>query len=183
MSKQVNAHISNKDADLFYKLYLGILEFTNKKYKINLSIDIYNRVFNNYQLIDVVHKFWDNKIEIVDEFVEKNPYKLTKKELQLAFNFKKGINDIFIIVKYERNYTVVMYDDKFYYIKGLFDNIDTLIPDKMLPYPSRMKIFSFTNCLIYDGLLEFCDIKLKDGLKKQIYEMLEKSPIYYELKD
>lgn len=76
-----------------------------------------------------------------------------------------------------------MYADKFYYIKGLFDNIDTLITDKILPYPARMKIFTFTNCLIYDGLLEFTDIKLKDELKEKIYEILDKSSKYYELKE
>ena len=151
--KQQNACLSKKDAKLFYKIYFGLLEFTNKKYKINKNIKIYNHNgINPYELRDIVDKYWENKVAITFEFCLANPYKFTKEELEITQGFKNGIREIFIIARYELEYTAFMHKDKIYMVKGLNDNIDNIISYKDLPSPVITSIIPFKNYLVYDGM-------------------------------
>ncbi len=180
--KQVNACIPKKDARLFYKIYFALLEFTNKKYKINTNIKIYNcNGINPYKIKDIVDKYWENKDAITLEFCLANPYKFNKEELNIASEFKKGIRSMFIISRYELEYTAFMEKDKIYMIKGLNDNIDNIIPYKELPYVTVTSIIPFKGNLVYDGMLLGMNIKMGyefDETVEREYDLMMK---YYHL--
>lgn len=56
--KQKNARLSEKDSDLFYKIYFALLEFTNNKYKIKPFLKIYNQMGNDlYVMNDIIENF------------------------------------------------------------------------------------------------------------------------------
>lgn len=180
--KQNNACLSEKDAKLFYKLYFALLEFTNNKYKINLSIKIYNQKgINPYLIIDIVEKFWENKDSIIIEFCFANPYKFNKEELQIISELKKGFRDIFVISKYESEYTAFMFKDKVYMVKGLHDNIDNLISYKDLPYITRTAIMPFKNRIIYDGMLPTWPIHMSNDFNEMIDKEYNRLIKYYHL--
>ena len=179
--KQQNACLSKKDARLFYKIYFALLEFTNKKYEIS-NMKIYNNhCINPYELKDIVDKFWENKEAIVLEFCLANPYKFNKEELELTSEFKKGIRGIFIITKYDLEYTAFMEKDKIYMVKGLNDNIDNIISYKELPCVVVTSVIPFKNVLTYDGMFLGMDIKLgisfEDIVEKEYNNMMK----YYHL--
>lgn len=180
--KQQNACLSKQDAKLFYKIYFGLLEFTNNKYKIKSNLKIYNRLgVNPYELKEIIEKFWDNKDAIVLEFCMSNPYKFNKEELHITNEFKKGFRDLVIIAKFEKEYTAVMNKDKTYMIKGINDNLDNIISYKDLPQPVMTSIIPFKNVLIYDGLLMELGIKLGNDFDKVIEEEYVNSIKYYHL--
>lgn len=181
-TKQENACLSRTDAKLFYKIYFGLLDFTNNKYKINTKLKIYNKLgLNPYELKDIVEKFWENKDAIVLEFCMANPYKFNKEELSITSEFKKGFRDLVIIAKYEKEYTAVMNRNKTYMIKGLNDNIDNIISYQNLPQTVMTSIIPFKNVLIYDGLLMELGIKMGTNFEKVIEKEYSKSIKYYHL--
>lgn len=180
--KQQNACLSKEDAKQFYKIYFGLLEFTNNKYKINPHIKIYNHNgINPYEISDIVDKFWKNKEAIILEFCLANPYKFNKEELEITNEFKKGFRDIFIIAKYEKEYTAFMSKDKIYMIKGINDNIDNIIPYNELPYPNISSIIPFKNNLIYDGMIMGFDIKMGNEFDEIIEKEYDNLMKYYHL--
>ena len=171
-----------KDAKLFYKIYFALLEFTNNKYIINPYIKIYNRNgINPYEIRDIVDMFWKNKDILTLEFCLANPYKFNKEELQLAAEFKKGFRDMFIVVKYEEEYTAIMNKDKVYMIKGINDNIDNVISYKDLPYPTYTSLIPFKNVLIYDGMFLGLDVNMGISFDKIIEEEYKNCMKYYHL--
>ena len=180
--KQQGACLSKQDAKLFYKIYFGLLEFTNNKYKINPKLKIYNKLgLNPYGLKDIVEKFWENRDAIVLEFCMVNPYKFDKEELSITSEFRKGFRDLVIIAKYEREYTAVINKDKTYMIKGLNDNIDNIINYQKLPQPVMTSIVPFKNVLIYDGLLMQLGIEMGSNFEKIVDDEYSKSIKYYHL--
>ncbi len=180
--RQKDACLSKKDAKLFYKIYFGLLEFTNNKYKINKNLRIYNRVgINPYELKDIIEKFWDNKDVIVLEFCMANPYKFNKEELSITNELKKGFRSIVIITKFEAEYTAIMTGDKAYMLKGINDNIDNIISYKKLPQPVMTLIIPFRNKLIYDGILLEIDIKMGVSFERKVEAEYEKAIKYYHL--
>lgn len=179
--KQQNACLSKKDAKLFYKIYFALLEFTNKKYKIK-NMKIYNQHgINPYELKEIVDKFWENKDAIVLEFCLVNPYKFNKEELEITSEFKKGIRGMFIIAKYDLEYTAFMNEDKIYMIKGLNDNIDNIISYKDLPYVTITSIIPFKNVLTYDGMLLGMGVKMGNSFDDMVEKEYDNMMKYYHL--
>lgn len=180
--KQSNASLSKKDCALFYKIYFGLLEFTNKKYKINPFIKLYKQKnIDPYEITDIVDTFWENKDTLVLEFCLANPYKFNKEELQLASEFKKGIRDLFIIAKYEKEYTAFMGRDKVYMAKGIHVNIDHIIPYKELPYPVTTTIIPFKDVLIYDSILIGVNMRVPEDFYEVVKQDYDKAIKYYHL--
>lgn len=174
--------MSETDVELFYKIYFGLLEFTNKKYAIRKNFKIYNSIsIEPYKLKDIIDKFWENKDRIIFEFCKANPYKFNKEELKLASEFKKGFRTIVIIAKFEEEYTAFMTENKTYMVKGLNVNIDTIIPYKELPYPTITSIIPFKNVLVYDSLLIELSIQFGNGLYKVVESEYSKLPKYYHI--
>lgn len=180
--KQKNACLSKEDAKLFYKIYFGLLEFTNNKYKIRPNYKIYNKKgINPYEINDIIDIFWKNKDIIVLEFCLANPYKFNSEELKITSEFKKGIRDIFIIAKFYEEYTAVMNTNRVYMIKGINDNLDNVISYKNIPKPSIMTIIPFKDVLIYDGVITDLGIKLDPGFDKAVNSELTNAIKFYHL--
>ena len=171
--------MSKSDSKLFYKIYFGLLEFTNKKYKIN-NMKIYNHHgVNPYELKDIVDKFWKNKDAIVLEFCLVNPYKFTK--VKITREFKKEIRGMFIIVKYDLEYTAFMEKDKVYMVKGLNDNIDNIISYKDLPYAVVTSVIPFKNVLTYDGMFLGMGVKMGNSFDDIVEKEYDNMMKYYHL--
>ena len=180
--KQQNACLSKKEAKLFYKIYFGLLEYTNKKYKINPHIKIYNHNgINPYEIRNIVDKYWENKVEITKKFCLDNPYKFNQEELNIANEFKKGIRSIFIISKYELEYTAFMERDRVYMVKGINDHIDNIIPYNELPHVVMTSVIPFKKVLVYDGMLLELSIKMGNEFDELIDKEYGSMIKYYHL--
>lgn len=179
---QENAYLSEEDAKLFYKVYFALLEFTNKKYKINNSIKIYKQEsINQLDVIDIIDKYWENKEQITSEFCKSNPFKFNEEELKLTLEFKKGIRGIFIICKFEKEYTAFFNEDKIYMVKGIDTNIDEIISYSDLPYLVITTIIPFKDNLVYDGFLPNFSIDLGDDFGEQLEKEYNSIKKYYHL--
>lgn len=180
--RQTDACLSKKDAKLFYKIYFGLLEFTNEKYKIKSNLKIYNKEgINPYEISEIVDKLWKNKENIVEEFCHVNPYKFSSEELEVTRNFKDGIRGLFIIIKFEEEYTAFMNENKVYMIKGINDNLDNVISYKKLPSPVITTIIPFKKYLIYDGMLSEPSIRMGTDFERLVEEEYSKAIKYYHL--
>ena len=179
---QKNACLSKKERDLFYKLYFGLLDFTNQKYKIKPKLKIYKQIgLNPHDLSEIIDKLWKNKEANITEFVLANPYKFSKEELEIVKGFKKGIRKIFFIMDYLEEYTAIMDEEKCYMIKGITSNIDEIIPYNELPYIAITTILPFEDKLIYDSLFFSMDIDFGINFKKAAEKDYQNRIKYYHL--
>ncbi len=178
--KQTNAHLSIQDANLFNKIYFALLEYTNKKYKINKNFKIYKcKKENSDGLMNVIEKFWKEKETIILEFCKVNPYKFSPEELEFASELKKGMRREFIIARYELDYTAFMVDDRIYMVKGLQGNIDKLIPYECLPFPVMTTIIPFRGNLIYDGIIQGINKKMSIEFEEMVEREYDNLMKYY----
>ena len=180
--KQQNACLGEKKSKLFYKLYFALLEFTNQKYKINPNYKIYKQHgINPQEITDIIDMFWKNKDLIILEFCIVNPYKFTKEEIKLLDGFKKGIHDSFVLVQYERDYTLLMKNGKIYMVKGLNDNIDNIITYDKLPCFVETSLIEFNGDIVYDGIISSFPVKFGMNFIKTVEKEYNESMKYYHL--
>ena len=172
----VKSRLSQKDAEKFYKLWYGILDFINKKYKINDDLIIYpvNETSGN-DAYPIIVKLWEDFNNNIDEFCLKNPYKFTTQEVRMVQELKKGIRAIFTIIAYEEEYTIFACGDKLYKVKGLLDNIDQLIDVDELPVSVKCTLFPFKDQIVYDGLfIKSFDRMISYDEEEKLLKALEK---------
>ncbi len=182
---QNDAHLPKRGAEQFYKLYFALLEYTNTKYKVNQNIDkIYKqKSINAEELVSINDYLFDNK-HIIDEFINDNPYKFNKEELDIICEFKTAVkSNKFVIVGYERNYTKVLSLDegKIYMIKGVIGNLDKILKDSELPIFITTTLLMFKGNIIYNSFLSNSSIKFGNDVKRVIVEDIEKGMEYYHL--
>lgn len=180
--KQQDACLGEKESKLFYKLYFALLEFTNQKYKINPNYKIYKQHgINPQEITDIIDMFWKNKNLIILEFCIVNPYKFTKEEIKVLDGFKKGIHDSFVLVQYERDYTLLMKNGKIYMVKGLNDNIDNIITYDKLPCFVETSLIEFNGNIVYDGIISSFPVKFGMNFIKTVEKEYNESMKYYHL--
>lgn len=180
--KQQDACLGEKESKLFYKLYFALLEFTNQKYKINPNYKIYKQHgINPQEITNIIDMFWKNKDLIILEFCIVNPYKFTKEEIKLLDGFKKGIHDSFVLVQYERDYTLLMKNGKIYMVKGLNDNIDNIITYDKLPCFVETSLIEFNENIVYDGIISSFPVKFGMNFIKTVEKEYNESMKYYHL--
>lgn len=88
---------------------------------------------------------------------------------------------MYIIVKFENEYTAFMMQDKIYMVKGLTDNLDNIISYKELPVVTTTAIIPFKGYLIYDGILQNYSINMGPNFSKMIEGDYNKLMKYYHL--
>ena len=177
------SRLSQKDAEKFYKLWYGILDFINKKYKINEELTIYPKnETSGKDAFPIVEKFWEDFNNNIDEFCLKNPYKFTTQEIRMVQDFKRGIREVFTIIGFEQDYTIFAYEDKLYKVKSLLDNIDCLIKATELPVSVKCSLFPFNDQIVYDGLLiKYLERKISFEKEEKLLSYLAKGKAIYKL--
>ena len=151
---------------MFYKIYFGLLEYTNQNYRIIPNMKIYNQQgLNPEKIVKIVEKFWENKQNIITSFKLNNPVQYDKKELELVDGFAKGFRDTFILADYSESHALFLGKQKIYMVKGLNSNIDKVIQAERLPVVFTTSIIQFNNDIVYDGIILEMPINGSQGIK------------------
>ena len=174
-------HLSEDDAALFFKIWIGLLNYVNDKYKIAFRIGkiTKNISFRPGKLVAIRSKLWENK-EVISEYVEKSADTLTKREINILKSWEAyEISGIFAIMKHMKAYSVFMThgeNPKLYGVSGITDSIGEKIPASMLPILTEAVLLPFEGKIIYDSLLIPYDMRLGSDIS------MEMERTYHELK-
>ncbi len=168
---QTNACIDQKDTRLFYKLYFSVLDFVNQIEQIipNKKIDP-NTYIEPDDLVNVIEVFWKDKDRFIDEYMDKNPSNFTFRNLNIINEFRYGMRKNFLLVLYEKNYTVLNDEGINYMVKSLNDNLDKYIPADKTPLLMQTAIMPFNGRIINDGFLSTSNVRLAQDLISKAFE-------------
>ena len=180
---QIQASLTKKEADLYYKLYFGLLEYINQEKQINPHITkIKDENGINIEEIEPIDNYLWNHKEIISEFIQKNPYHFTESELKDVEEFKNAISDTFTIIGYEEEYTMLYSKEgKIYMVKGIRENFDKIIPSNLLPKLITTTIFMFHGNIIFKSYFTYSNVVLGNDVKKYLLKEMETSMKYYHL--
>lgn len=109
------------------------------------------------------------------EFAFDNPFKFNDEEMKIVRDFRKGIRDLFIIVKYEEDYIMFLSKDNIYMVKGITCNIDEIIPNEDLPAPANTTILPFKGQIVFDSVLTSYPVKVGTNMRENMIKEASKS--------
>ena len=90
-------------------------------------------------------------VSVIDEFIQVNPFKFNRRELEAVSKFKYAMLDHFIVLKYEKTYTVFKREcqgkDEYYAVKGLYSNLNEMLSEYDLPFFEQFLIVSISESI------------------------------------
>ena len=180
VDKTGNACLSIEDAALFYKLYFGLLEYTNKKYHIEPKLKrFYGQNSIDPALVFPIREYLFKHRHIISKFIRKNPYHFDKDELEIVRGFEYALQDIFSIMKHDNEYAYLLGVNGNFAVKGLFDPLIDVIPKGQLPFTCPMILLPFKEHIIYDGIIASYPIQVSPAQVRMLKNEFEKNTTYY----
>lgn len=182
---QNNAHLSKKAMELYYKLYFGLLEYTNEKYNINPNVKkICSRIdLDMDELFPIDEYLWAHKDEVIDDFIEKNPDDFSEEHLKMVENFKSAITETFAVVGFEREYTQLLsIDGKLYMVKGINSDLDKVFDAANIPEVVKTTLIMFDGKILVNGYFEtYGEQDNRAKFIEAVYRDKEEAIKYYHL--
>ncbi len=178
--RNVALFLKEDDAKLFFKLWLGVLSYTNQKYKLNPKLGEMKtqKGLDVESLISIKDKLWED-VSLLDEYIKTNELLLPDREIKILSSWKEKIAGKFVVLKNLKKYSVflsVEEEQKLYGVVGISNPIEEILPSYVLPSYVEAVLLPFEGKIIYDSLLRPYDVQLGSGIQKNINEQ------YKELK-
>ena len=167
--------LSNEDAALFYKLWLGLIGYVNETYQIapDLGEPTSPAGVDVRKLYPVKEKLWENP-EVIDAYISANEA-LTDEDREILAGWKEHhISGRFLIMKHLKNYSVLMpFGDKkesrLYGVIGIISPLSECVPNP-LPCLASMVLLPFKGRIIYDSIIGSSNIHFGPGIRGDLNE-------------
>ncbi len=158
--------------DKLYELLFYLMEYTNRKYKINpkvLGKLKVNHPVNIMEIVDIRETMWSSN-EILEEYIQKNPDKLGEADLETIKSWKNRVAGEFFLMKYTKEYAFLYNGKEVYGILGISNEISDIIPAHNLPVYLSTVLLPFDHQIVYDTLLVPYTIEFGSDIRKSLNE-------------
>ena len=161
--------LSKEDVELFYRLKNSLYLYANKKIGAIPDSEDWRSIRSHppEKIMKIRDYVFKNRA-IIDEFVEKNPFNLSKDELDIVLSWKRAIvADHCILCKYEPEHALFLHDDVVYGVKGLIDSFRDLFQGYSPAFASLV-IIPFKDVFTHEGSIMTDPISIGRTMRNNI---------------
>ncbi|MDX2227267.1 MAG: hypothetical protein SFY92_09290 [Verrucomicrobiae bacterium] len=172
--------MSFADAELFFKLYRGLMSFVNEHLKIlpQRGIDFATFLQVTPESRYKVHEAFVKAPQTIDLFLQKNPHQFSNEEMEIVSSWRHMVPGHFYVMKdYEKHalFLSVNGEVRVYGVLALTDPIGWVLQGRSLPVLTKTILLPFRDVIIYDGLLYSSHITFGGNIRKTLHEDLRLS--------
>ena len=175
--------LSDEDSALFYKLWMGLLDYVNQVHGVDKSLGKLTSPagLDIRKLMPIRDKLW-SEITAIDEYIFNSKSKLSDEEVAILKGWKKAVSGDFIVMKHLKNYSVLMTNEAsplLYGSIGIMSTWEELIPKGMLPTSVNCTLIPFKGKIINDSFLRGGNICYGSGYKSSFNDAYRTSKALY----
>lgn len=165
--------LSEADAKLFFELWLGLLDYVNKKYHMNPQLSEISPKISLpiNQIMKVSDWLWEHPDEI-DSYLSENNHLIIEHQ-EIVRGWKSFVRGSFIVERHLRKGSIFISSQtlKVYLVKGITEPWDTLLRHDSLPIMLQTTLIPFRNIVISDGLVRPYDLMFGGGMKQELKDI------------
>ena len=165
--------LSEADAKLFFELWLGLLDYVNKKCQVNPQLpEISPKVsLPIKQIMKVSDWLWEHPNEI-DSYLSENSH-LSIEHQEIVRGWKGFVWGSFIVERHLKKGSVFISSQtlKVYLVKGITTPWDILLRHESLPVMLEATLIPFRDIVISDGLVRPHDLIFGGGMKQELKDI------------
>lgn len=163
-------NLETQDIRRFYRIWMQLLDYTNKKCKVAQNIGKLSdkKTVNAEEIYPIRERLWQDD-SVLDECIAKNPFDFSKEDLTLISSWKNRVADNFFVMKNLKYYSVFLGKNALYGVHGITDPFSEMIPPS-LPVMVGTVLIPFEGRIIYDSLFSSYPIRFGSGIKKNLLD-------------
>ena len=173
--------LSTEDAKLYYRLWLPVLDYVNKKYGINENLKQIAGAegLDPKDVKEVANKLWED-VAVLDEYLVGHADELSEEHRTIVESWKRKISGRFVLERHLKKGSVFvsMEDEKVYLVSGINSSWEEMFWFRPVPIMMQATLIPFKNVIISDGLVMPYNIMIGRNMArefKDIYMTAKKS--------
>lgn len=171
-----------EDAELFFKLYWGLLYYVNQKHQVIKGLTKPILKGQDANSVNKLNEYLFAHTDLINSFEKENPLHYNKEELTIIKNWKNFVKGDFLILEHKKEYSLLLKSDKeypkVYGIIGLQSTIEEITPP-FLPLYIYTTILPFKEKIVYCGLINARNIYFGGGIRRTINQDYQKAKSMY----
>jgi hypothetical protein len=166
----VHSTVSDNEKELFYKLMYPLQFYVAQKLSMKFDIEItsvedFKDKLTLQDKLSVRDAMYEN-LQLLDDFVNENPFNMLPEELMIVTNWKQHhLSGTFVIERHLQKGSIFILSNQLqqsqelqltrvYLVHGLETPVVQMIPKYMLPQCVMCVLLPFKGKIVYDGLLK-----------------------------
>lgn len=165
-------NLSREDAQLFFKLFLALLAYTNRQHNIVPEVitsdDI--RRLTTQQTAAIRDQVYAHP-EILTRYLDENPHHFTPEELNIVASWQHRVSGKFYLMRSLKKYAVFMSTENpvhIYGVLGIFDPFEVMVQGRPLPVYFETTLLPFKTKIIYDGIILPYRVSFGKGIRTSL---------------
>jgi hypothetical protein len=137
-------HLTSAQSKRFYDLFNHFTTYVNKKHRINDNLSDKRGHRIDEELLKVTTYIWEHR-ELIDEFVDENPLKLKRQELETIHSWRHAIKGRFLLMEHLPHCSAFLINDRIFEVVGITQDLaevvsqaPTFVETTLLPFEGRL---------------------------------------------
>ena len=172
--------LSQEDGQLYYKLWLPLLDYVNRMYRINRKLKSIAtaKALDPAEVKEVANKLWSD-VTIIDEYLNEC-VDLSEEHKEIVRSWKRRIQGQFMMERHLKKGTIFisMENEEVYQVSGIISSWEEMFYGAPMPLIIEATFMPFRDVIISDGLVIPYNILVGGGMKrifKDVYMAAKKS--------
>ena len=165
--------LSKEDGQLYYQLWLPLLDYVNNKYKVNkkLSNMAESKDLDPGEVKQVADRLWDD-VTVIDEYLLKRN-DLPEEHRKMISGWKRCVRGKFVMERHLKNGSIFisMENEEVYQVCGIISSWEEMFPFAHLPLLIEATFMPFRDVIISDGLVLPYNIVIGGNMAKEFKEI------------
>ena len=160
--------LSEEDAELFYELWLPLLDYVNKKKGANKKLR-HIRMTGSLEPAEVkkvADVLWKDTA-LIDEYLADNK-DIEENNKEIISGWKRRVNGTFVVERILKKGAVFisLEDGNIYQVSGIVSSWEEMLEPVYLPLAVKAVLIPFRGVIITDGLIQPCNVIIGRNMAK-----------------
>lgn len=173
--------LSEKDGQLFYKLWLPLLDYVNEKYAVNKKLKNMAgaKSLDPAEVKQIADKLWSD-VSLIDQYLSERGTDIPDDHKQIISSWKQRVQGHFVMERHLKKGSVfISLDDQdVYLVQGIISTWEEMFPFAPMPLVIEATFIPFRDVIISDGLIRPCNLSMGKNMAvqfKNIYMSAKKN--------
>jgi len=170
--------LSEEDTELFYKLYLALLVYTNQQKGIIRSVTTVDEFMQSpSEEINKIREALYGQPGLIEAFVKENPFNFSQDELEIVRGWNNFLKAEFYLFRYLKKYAIFLDNrspPKAYGVLALVSDFQDIVSQE-LPVYLKAVLLPFKGQIIHDGILIPYPVSFGPGIRQDLKERYQEA--------
>lgn len=161
--------LSKEDGQLFYKLWVPLLDYVNQKFNVNENMPqmVGAEGLDPNEVMEIAEVLWEN-VAVIDEYLAEHTEDMSEEDRAIVVSWKRRVKGTFVLERHLKKGSIFISEDdgKVYQVNGITTTWEDMFWFRPTPIMMEATFIPFKDVIITDGLVFSYNIVIGRNMEK-----------------